>query len=102
METCSALNGEGIAAVWALIEQFIAFVSSEGVLSKRRATQARSWMWSEITEGLMARFRQDPTVRSRIEQLEAKVVSHSLSPALAAEELLDVFGTQILAGNKPK
>jgi len=91
VEACSALNGEGIPAVWSLIEQYNAFVSSSGALDERRATQARSWMWSEIAEGLMARFRQDPAVSSRIGKLEAEVVSHSLSPALAATELLEIF-----------
>ena len=91
VETCSSLNGEGIAAVWALIEQFMTFVSSGGALDRRRATQARSWMWSEIAEGLMFRFKQDPAVSSRIEKMEAKVISHRLPPALAATELLEIF-----------
>ena len=63
-----------------------------GALGDRRADQARSWFWSELTDTLVERFRADPAVRERLPALEAAVMSGSVTPSAAAQQLLDALG----------
>ena len=90
--TCSALTGTGIDDVWAAISEFEQRAAARGALTRRRAEQARSWMWSEVSDTLLEQFRSDPAVRERLAALEAAVVAGTLSPSAAAQQLLDAFG----------
>jgi LAO/AO transport system kinase len=89
--TCSALCGDGIGEVWEKIGEYRTTVTESGDFEKRRATQAKSWMWTEISEGLLAAFRQEAAVRARMEQVETEVRAGRLPPTLAAAELLGLF-----------
>ena len=46
--TCSALTGEGVAEVWQTIERFMDRRRRDGASRRRRAEQARAWMWNEV------------------------------------------------------
>jgi LAO/AO transport system kinase len=89
--TCSALTGEGVADVWNAIAGGVRAAGASGALPQRRAEQARSWMWSEVSDTLMEQFRREPAVRDRIAELEAAVVAGRVSPSAAAQQLLDTF-----------
>jgi LAO/AO transport system kinase len=90
--TASALTGAGIDDVWAAITAYAEARRASGATARRRAEQARAWMWSEVTDTLMDRFRSDPAVRDQIERLEAEVVAGKTSASAAARRLLDAFG----------
>ena len=89
--TCSALEGRGIDRIWSLIGEFRATMTASGDLQANRAAQARRWLWSETAEHLMARLREDPAVRQRIQSLEEAVSAGQLSPRVAAEQLVTHF-----------
>jgi len=91
VETCSALTGDGIDRAWGQIEDYRRHVQSSGVFWQRRADQARSWLWSEISEGLLEAFRRDQRVGSRLQELERAVTENRMPPAVAAAELLESF-----------
>jgi len=91
VETCSALTGEGIPGAWTLIESYRQHVQSNGIFQQRRADQARSWLWSEISEGLLEVFRSDRRVQARLAAVEASVIAGHQPPAVAASELLGLF-----------
>jgi len=82
--TCSALCGDGIGEVWEKIGGYRTNVTESGELDKRRATQAGSWMWTEISEGLLAAFRQEAGVIARMEQVEAEVRAGRLPPTIVS------------------
>jgi LAO/AO transport system kinase len=84
----SALEGRGIADVWAAITADIATARGSGGLASRRAEQARAWMWAEVTDTLVEDVRRDPQIRARIERLEAEVAAGASSPAAAAQQVL--------------
>jgi LAO/AO transport system kinase len=90
--TASALIGTGITEVWEAIVDHERALRDSGALARRRAEQARAWMWSEVADTLTERFRADPAVRSRLEELERDVVAGKVSPSAAAQQLLDAFG----------
>jgi len=85
--TCSSLTGEGIGDAWAAIEQVHAGLD----LATHRSGQARSWLWDEVRETLLDELRTNPEVADLAPELEAKVTGGDLSPAAAAQQLLDAF-----------
>ncbi|MEO7386815.1 MAG: methylmalonyl Co-A mutase-associated GTPase MeaB [Gammaproteobacteria bacterium] len=89
--TCSALEGRGLDHIWSLIGKFRATMTESGDLQDKRSAQARQWLWSETAENLMSRLRQDPSIRERLQALEAAVSAGQVSPRVAAEQLVDRF-----------
>lgn len=88
--TCSALEGRGIAEVWAEIERFDAAVRSTGELDEHRARQARAWLWTELRGGLLDRLLADPVAAATLAEVETDVAAGRLSPVAAARRVLDV------------
>ena len=89
--TCSALLGSGIDEVWKAVHDEVAAASGSGALERRRAEQAREWMWSELTDTLLHDFRHDPAVLEQVDALEHAVTAGEMSPAAAAHRLLEAF-----------
>jgi LAO/AO transport system kinase len=85
---CSALTGEGIGAVWDVIEEHQQTVLGTGERARRRAVQARDWMWSEVTDTLLDRLRHDERVAALIAPLEREVEAGTISPTAAAHRIL--------------
>jgi LAO/AO transport system kinase len=85
----SALEGTGIAEVWASVTKLTAHLATTGALIELRSAQAVSWMWDEIRETLLDRFRHDPDVAERWDAVEADVRTGRVSPAAAARQLLN-------------
>src|SRR5918994_960062 len=50
-----------VADIWQTIERFLKAVGEAG-LRRRRAGQARAWMWNEVGEALLAALRRHPDV----------------------------------------
>jgi len=90
VRTCSALTGEGVGEIWDAAERFRSAVSSSGI-ERRRADQARAWLWNELGETLLQQLRGDAAVRKRLPLLEAAVTAGKVTPGVAAAELLALF-----------
>lgn len=88
---CSAITGSGVSEVWDAVERFRASVIADGELAAARATQATAWLWSEIGDTLLERFRSHPKITARLTSIEAEVAEGRISPGRAATELLDTF-----------
>ena len=93
--TCSALDGTGIGEIWQVVEDYRAAMTATGAFAERRSRQARSWMWREVDDSLLASFRAHPAVAARIAELEAQVEAGTLPPAAAARVLMAVFRNSI-------
>lgn len=91
VHTCSALTGANIAEVWSTILKFHRDMGGEGAVARRRAEQARSWMWSEAAESLLDEVRQHPEVAPQVEALEQDVMQGKIPAAVAAEKLLRIY-----------
>jgi LAO/AO transport system kinase len=88
----SALLEQGMDDIWTAVQGFRSVAEKEpDGLRGRRAEQARQWLWSEVEEHLMARFRADPAVAKLLESLEKDVAGNSITPSRAADELLRAF-----------
>jgi LAO/AO transport system kinase len=89
---CSALNGIGVSEVWDAVASFRAAVAADGELVEARSAQATAWLWSEIGDTLIDRFRSDTKVATLLPDIEKNVATGQITPAKAALQLLEAFG----------
>ena len=88
---CSALTGAGVAEVWETVGRFQNAIAADGALAAKRADQARAWMWSEVSESLLASLRNHSGVQRLLPGLESEVRAGRITPAAAARRLLAAF-----------
>ncbi|SMF39394.1 methylmalonyl-CoA mutase metallochaperone MeaB [Tistlia consotensis] len=86
----SAREERGLDEVWQAVGRFRAALGEAG-LARKRAAQARAWMWSEIDDSLIRAFRAHPAVAARLAEAEAAVSEGRQPAATAARELLAAF-----------
>lgn len=90
----SAIEGSGIDEIWRDIEKFREGMSAEGELDELRAGQSRSWMWQELTDGLLQALTDDNAVADALPDWESRVTSGEATPGAAADALRALFLTQ--------
>ena len=91
VQTCSARDNAGIGEAWEVVTRHQEALKSGGQLDTLRANQARTWMWSEVQDSLIADLRDDPEVKKQIPALEEAASSGRIPAATAAERLLDIY-----------
>jgi len=91
VRTCSALTGTGVPDVWLLVEKYRSSMGDGGELAARRAAQARSWLWDEVSANLADALKADAEVRKRLPEVERRVIEGTLTPAAAARSLVETF-----------
>ena len=89
--TASALAGEGVDELWALVEEFAAATRASGAFARRRAEQERAWMHALVDEGLRGLFAGHPAVAAARPGLEEQVSRGELPATAAARRLLELF-----------
>ena len=88
--TCSAQTGDGVVEIWDVVGRFNHAVCAPGI-ARRRAEQARAWMWSEVGESLLSELRRHPGVKGLVAGLEREVEAGRSTPAAAARLMLEAF-----------
>ncbi|MEW5957597.1 MAG: methylmalonyl Co-A mutase-associated GTPase MeaB [Chloroflexota bacterium] len=89
--TCSALNNEGIAEVWAVIEQFRQLTTASGVLEAQRQAQVLDWMRAIVEEHLHTLFFNHPEIRRILPLVQRAVLEGKMPPTIGAQTLLNKF-----------
>jgi LAO/AO transport system kinase len=87
----SALTRQGIDGVWAKIEAYRAALAPHGEIVRRRADQARAWLWRELADGLLDQAREHPAVAALLPRVEADVARGGLTAAAGADALIAAF-----------
>src|SRR5208282_2428499 len=90
--TCSALTGDGIAALWSHILDHRQRLTASGELAARRGEQQVKWMWAMLEERLFAPLRSDRALKAALPRIEADVAAGRLAPNTAVEEIADILG----------
>ena len=49
-------------------------------------------MWAMLEDRLHARLRSDPSLKTKLPQIEKSVAAGTLSPMLAVEQIADALG----------
>lgn len=87
--TASALTHKGLDAIWDQVVAYREAIDKAGEFEDNRAGQAKAWMWSEIDDRLLARFRE--ANRDEVAKHEIAVTEGRMPPGRAARELLALF-----------
>ena len=91
VKLCAGLKNEGLGDIWEAIKDHRQKLTASGELEQKRAKQRVGWMWSMIDDRLARAFRDKPSVRDRLTEVEAGVAASKISATAAAEELLELF-----------
>jgi len=89
--TCSALSGDGIDDVWAVIGCFIENVKASGVFDERRRKQVLAWVYTMVEDYLKQKFYGDERIAGERPSVESRVISGDLSATEAAMEFIRLF-----------
>jgi LAO/AO transport system kinase len=89
--TCAGLTGEGLDEVWAKLVEHQDRRRASGAFEERRRSQQVRWTRQLVRDGLEHRLRAHPGVRAAAPELEKAVLAGELTPALAAQQLLETF-----------
>jgi LAO/AO transport system kinase len=89
--TCSALENEGIAAVWETIGSYIQKTSERGFLQQNRQVQNVAWLHETIENMLIKAFYQKPEIKNLLREVEQAIAAGGTLPKQAAQVLLTRF-----------
>ena len=88
--TCSALQRQGIEAVWETIREYAEAARSQGAFESARATQNLAWMRQLIDELLRDNLARHPEVKEAMPALEDAVRAAEQTPLAAAKAILAI------------
>ncbi len=95
VELVSALEGTGIAEVWAALQQRFAEALSSGRLAIDRAERLKRWFGVEVRRELERRVLGRPSVRALKVELEHELARRQLGIGEALERLMaEAFGDE--------
>lgn len=86
--TMSALEGTGLAELWAAVENHRAVLTEAGRFDAHRRAQQVNWTWELVRDAVLERVLGDPAVTAIRAAVEERVLAGELTPVLAAEEIL--------------
>jgi LAO/AO transport system kinase len=87
--TMSALTGAGLTELWDAVLKHRRVLNEAGEFDARRRTQQVEWTWSMVRDAVLDRVLSSPGVRAIRAGVERQVRDGELTPALAAQQILD-------------
>jgi LAO/AO transport system kinase len=88
--TMSALEDTGLDELWETILEHRRVLADAGELQARRRDQQVEWMWSMVRDAVLDRVTSNAAVRANRADVERRVRDGDLTPALAAQQILDL------------
>ncbi len=89
--TMSALENAGVAEFWQTVLKHKEVLREAGEFEARRNRQQVNWTWAMVTDQLLRRLDANPEVRAIRDRVEDEVRAGTLTPALAAAEIVEAF-----------
>ena len=86
--TCSARTGEGVPALAACVDEFLAATRANGAFEERRRGQNLAWARTMLEEALRERFFRRPAVAARRAAWEQAILEGKIPVTAAVRELL--------------
>jgi LAO/AO transport system kinase len=88
--TMSALDGIGLSDMWATVLEHRRVLTEAGEFDVRRSRQQVEWMWSMVRDAVLDRVSSNAGVKAIRADIEQRVRDGLLTPALAAQEILEL------------
>ncbi|MBB3754301.1 LAO/AO transport system kinase [Mycolicibacterium sp. BK634] len=86
--TMSAIEGTGLRELWDTVLAHRDALTKAGEFDARRRTQQVEWTWSMVRDAVLDRVLSHPAVRAERAEIERQVREGELTPALAAQRIL--------------
>lgn len=87
--TMSAMEGTGLTELWGTVLKHREVLTEAGEFEVRRRAQQVDWTWAMVRDAVLDRVLGNPAVRSIRAEVERRVRDGELTPALAAQQILD-------------
>ncbi|MGK2866298.1 MAG: methylmalonyl Co-A mutase-associated GTPase MeaB [Mycobacterium sp.] len=87
--TLSALTGAGLVELWQTVEKHRKVLTDAGEFDARRRAQQVNWTWAMVRDTVLDRVIGNPEVKRIRAGVERQVRDGKLTPALAAQQILD-------------
>lgn len=87
--TMSALEGTGLTELWETVLRHRDVLTAAGEFDARRRAQLVDWTWSMVRDAVLDRVLNHPLVRQLRTDVERQVRDGEITPALAAQRILD-------------
>jgi LAO/AO transport system kinase len=87
--TMSALHGDGLTELWDTVLKHRELLTEAGDFQARRRAQQVDWTWSMVRDTVLDRVLSHPAVKGMRAEVERQVRDGELTPALAAQRILD-------------
>ena len=87
--TMSALEGNGLTELWDTVLQHREVLTAAGEFDARRRAQQVDWTWAMVRDAVLDRVLRHPEVKEIRTEVERQVRDGELTPALAAQRILD-------------
>jgi LAO/AO transport system kinase len=91
VSTCSALESNGIEAIWDTMEGYFNLVKDNKYFESNRQNQSQFWMMETINDQLKSNFYSHLKVKESMVELKKLVADDKVSPFTAASKLLSVY-----------
>lgn len=91
VKTCSAVSGEGIPEIGAMVEEYRKSQTENEFLALQRQQQAKTWMHETIGHVLLDRFYQDGKIQNELKVKELLVEAGKIPPTVAATQLIALY-----------
>lgn len=92
--TMSALTGDGLLQLWDTVLKHRDVLTAAGEFEARRRAQQVDWTWSMVRDTVLDRVLTHPAVTAMRAEIERKVRDGELTPALAAQQILEAAERQ--------
>lgn len=89
--TMSAVENTGVDEYWNAVCHHKKVLEQAGALEARRTRQQIDWTWTMVQDTVLSRLGASPEVKSIRGEVEAQVASGDLTPALAAQRIVEAF-----------
>ena len=90
--TMSALEGAGLHELWDTVLKHRDVLAAAGEFEARRRAQQVDWTWAMVRDAVLDRVLTHPAVKAMRVEVERQVREGELTPALAAQRILDSAG----------
>lgn len=90
--TMSALKGTGLHELWDTVLEHQRVLREAGEFDARRRAQQVDWTWAMVRDAVLDRVLSHPSVKGIRSEVERQVRDGELTPALAAQRILDAAG----------
>lgn len=91
VRTMSAMENSGVDEFWNEVLRHHQTLSDAGEFEARRSRQRIDWTWEMARDAVLTRLAENPDVRSVRTEVENQVTTGELTPALAAQRIIEAF-----------